>query len=74
MTALRSEVEACRRITIGCGALTIGGMHRFSRLIVLPLFGNYAGALRIPDMARHSDFRAIVLRDIGSPAHHCRAG
>ena len=44
MAALRSEAEACRRITIGCGALTIGGML-FLAPYLLPLFGNFAGAL-----------------------------
>lgn len=44
MTALRAEVEACRRITIGCGALTISGIIILAPF-VLPLFGNYAGAL-----------------------------
>jgi O-antigen/teichoic acid export membrane protein len=41
--ALRSEAEACRRMTIGCGALTIGGML-FLAPYLLPLFGNFAGA------------------------------
>lgn len=42
--ALRAEVETCRRMTIGCGALTIGGIIVLAPF-VLPLFGNYAGAL-----------------------------
>ncbi|MEJ0074515.1 MAG: oligosaccharide flippase family protein [Alphaproteobacteria bacterium] len=44
MAALRSEVEACRRMTIGCGALTIGGILIVAPYL-LPLFGNFAGAL-----------------------------
>jgi len=44
MTALRSEVEACRRMTIGCGALTIAGILVIAPYL-FPLFGNFAGAL-----------------------------
>ncbi|HWP17305.1 MAG TPA: hypothetical protein VNM46_16890, partial [Xanthobacteraceae bacterium] len=42
--ALRSEVEACRRMTIGCGALTIAGILLIAPYL-FPLFGNFAGAL-----------------------------
>jgi O-antigen/teichoic acid export membrane protein len=41
--ALRHEVELCRRLLIGCGAVTIGGLLLFAPFL-LPLFGNYAGA------------------------------
>ena len=44
MAALRSEVEACRRMTIGCGALTIAGILIIAPYL-FPLFGNFAGAL-----------------------------
>ena len=44
MAGLRSEVEVCRRLTIGCGALTISGGLMLAPFL-LPLFGNYAGAL-----------------------------
>jgi O-antigen/teichoic acid export membrane protein len=44
MAALRSEVDACRRMTIGCGALTIGGLLIVAPYL-FPLFGNFAGAL-----------------------------
>lgn len=44
MAALRSEVETCRRLTIGCGALTIAGILIVAPYII-PLFGNFAGAL-----------------------------
>ena len=41
--ALRHEVELCRRLTIGCGALTIGGLVVLAPFL-LPLFGDYRGA------------------------------
>lgn len=41
--ALRQEVELCRQLMIGCGALTIGGILAVSPFL-LPLFGNYASA------------------------------
>lgn len=44
MAALRSEVETCRRLTIGCGALTIAGILIVAPYVI-PLFGNFAGAL-----------------------------
>ena len=44
MAALRSEVQACRRMTIGCGALTIAGILIIAPYL-FPLFGNFAGAL-----------------------------
>jgi len=44
MAALRAEVDACRRITIGCGALTIAGILLVAPYL-LPLFGNFGGAL-----------------------------
>jgi len=44
MAALRAEVDACRRITIGCGALTIAGIL-LAAPYLLPLFGNFGGAL-----------------------------
>ena len=44
MAALRAEVEACRRMTIGCGALTIAGILIVAPYL-LPLFGNFGGAL-----------------------------
>jgi O-antigen/teichoic acid export membrane protein len=40
---LRHEVELCRRLLIGCGAFTIGGILLFAPFL-LPLFGNYASA------------------------------
>lgn len=43
MAALRAEVEVCRRLTIGCGALTIAGILIVAPYII-PLFGNFAGA------------------------------
>jgi O-antigen/teichoic acid export membrane protein len=46
MAALRSEVEACRRITIGCGALTIAAILIIAPYVI-PLFGNFAGALAL---------------------------
>jgi O-antigen/teichoic acid export membrane protein len=42
--ALRLEVETCRRLTIGCGALTIAGILLVAPYII-PLFGNFGGAL-----------------------------
>ena len=42
--ALRSEVETCRRLTIGCGAFTIAGILIIAPYII-PLFGNFTGAL-----------------------------
>ena len=42
--ALRSEVETCRRLTIGCGALTIAGILIVAPYVI-PLFGNFGGAL-----------------------------
>ncbi|MFL5238060.1 MAG: lipopolysaccharide biosynthesis protein [Rhizomicrobium sp.] len=42
--ALRSELETCRRMTIGCGALTIAGILIIAPYL-FPLFGNFAGAL-----------------------------
>src|SRR5205085_3745631 len=44
MTGLRSEVEVCRQLTIGCGALTISGVIILAPFL-FPLFGDYAGAL-----------------------------
>jgi O-antigen/teichoic acid export membrane protein len=41
--ALRQELEFCRQLVIGCGALTIGGILCVAPFL-LPLFGNYAGA------------------------------
>lgn len=41
--ALRHEVEFCRRLMIGCGALTISGLL-LTAPFLLPLFGNYASA------------------------------
>jgi O-antigen/teichoic acid export membrane protein len=41
--ALRHEVELCRRLMIGCGALTIGGILLLAPFL-LPLFGDYASA------------------------------
>ncbi len=40
---LRHEMELCRHLMVGCGALTIGGIL-CSAPFLLPLFGNYAGA------------------------------
>jgi O-antigen/teichoic acid export membrane protein len=42
-TALRRETDLCRKLTIGCGALTIGGLV-VSAPFLLPLFGDYRGA------------------------------
>ena len=44
MAALRSEVEVCRRLTIGCGAFTIAGIL-FIAPWIIPLFGNFGGSL-----------------------------
>jgi O-antigen/teichoic acid export membrane protein len=41
--ALRHEVELCRRLLIGCGAVTIGGLLLLAPLL-LPLFGDYGSA------------------------------
>jgi O-antigen/teichoic acid export membrane protein len=41
--ALRREVEVCRRLTIGCVALTIAAVLLLAPLL-LPLLGNYMGA------------------------------
>jgi O-antigen/teichoic acid export membrane protein len=41
--ALRHEVKFCRRLMIGCGALTISGLL-LTAPFLLPLFGNYASA------------------------------
>jgi O-antigen/teichoic acid export membrane protein len=41
--ALRQEVAFCRKLLIGCGALTIAGILCVAPFL-LPLFGNYAGA------------------------------
>jgi O-antigen/teichoic acid export membrane protein len=41
--ALRHEMELCRHLMIGCGALTIGGILCVAPFL-LPLFGNYASA------------------------------
>ncbi|MBV8835765.1 MAG: hypothetical protein JO000_04455 [Alphaproteobacteria bacterium] len=44
MAGLRAEVESCRRLAIGCTALTICGALAIAPFL-FPLFGNYAGAL-----------------------------
>lgn len=41
--ALRQEFAFCRKLIIGCGALTIAGILCIAPFL-LPLFGNYAGA------------------------------
>jgi O-antigen/teichoic acid export membrane protein len=41
--ALNREFEMCRRLTIGCGALTISGVLLLAP-VLLPLLGNYMGA------------------------------
>ena len=41
--ALRQEFTFCRKLIIGCGALTIAGILCVAPFL-LPLFGNYAGA------------------------------
>jgi O-antigen/teichoic acid export membrane protein len=41
--ALRQEFTLCRKLIIGCGALTIAGILCVAPFL-LPLFGNYAGA------------------------------
>jgi O-antigen/teichoic acid export membrane protein len=41
--ALRQEFAFCRKLIIGCGALTIAGILCVAPFL-LPLFGNYAGA------------------------------
>ena len=43
LDGLRHEVELCRRLLIGCGALTIGGLLLVAPFL-LPIFGNYASA------------------------------
>jgi O-antigen/teichoic acid export membrane protein len=43
LDVLRQEMELCRHLMIGCGALTIGGILSVAPFL-LPLFGNYAGA------------------------------
>jgi O-antigen/teichoic acid export membrane protein len=42
--ALRQEFAFCRKLIVGCGALTIAGILCVAPFL-LPLFGNYAGAL-----------------------------
>ncbi|MCC7347751.1 MAG: hypothetical protein IT538_10185, partial [Variibacter sp.] len=42
--ALRREVELCRHLVIGFTALTVGGLLLAAPLL-LPVFGNYGGAL-----------------------------
>jgi O-antigen/teichoic acid export membrane protein len=42
---LRQEFTFCRKLIIGCGALTIAGILCVAPFL-LPLFGNYAGAWR----------------------------
>jgi len=44
LAALRHEFAFCRKLLIGCGALTIAGILCVAPF-VLPLFGNYVGAL-----------------------------
>jgi O-antigen/teichoic acid export membrane protein len=44
MAGLRQEFAFCRKLIIGCGALTIAGILCVVPF-VLPLFGSYAGAL-----------------------------
>jgi O-antigen/teichoic acid export membrane protein len=41
--ALQIETDVCRRLTIGCTALTIGGVLLLAPML-LPLLGNYGGA------------------------------
>jgi O-antigen/teichoic acid export membrane protein len=41
--ALRQEFAFCRKLMVGCGALTIAGILCVAPFL-LPLFGNYAGA------------------------------
>jgi O-antigen/teichoic acid export membrane protein len=41
--ALRQEFAVCRKLIIGCGALTIAGILCVAPFL-LPVFGNYAGA------------------------------
>jgi O-antigen/teichoic acid export membrane protein len=41
--ALRQEVELCRKLMIGCGALTISGLLLVAPFL-LPLFGDYGSA------------------------------
>jgi O-antigen/teichoic acid export membrane protein len=43
LAALRKEFAFCRKLTIGCGALTIVGILSTAPFL-LPLFGKYAGA------------------------------
>jgi O-antigen/teichoic acid export membrane protein len=42
-TALRQEFVFCRKLIVGCGALTVAGILCVGPFL-LPLFGNYAGA------------------------------
>jgi O-antigen/teichoic acid export membrane protein len=42
--ALRQEFVVCRKLIVGCGALTVAGILCVAPF-ALPLFGNYAGAL-----------------------------
>jgi O-antigen/teichoic acid export membrane protein len=42
--ALRQEFAFCRKLMVGCGALTIAGILCVAPFL-LPLFGDYAGAL-----------------------------
>jgi O-antigen/teichoic acid export membrane protein len=44
IAALRHEFAFCRKLIVGCGALTIAGILCVAPF-VLPLFGSYAGAL-----------------------------
>jgi O-antigen/teichoic acid export membrane protein len=43
LVSLRHEVELCRQLLIGCGAMTISGLLLLAPFL-LPLFGNYASA------------------------------
>lgn len=43
LAALRQEFVFCRKLMVGCGALTVAGILCVGPFL-LPLFGNYAGA------------------------------
>jgi O-antigen/teichoic acid export membrane protein len=43
LESLRHEVELCRRLLVGCGSATIGGLLLVAPFL-LPVFGNYGSA------------------------------
>ena len=72
MAALRSEVEVCRRLTIGCGAFTIAG-HPVRRALHDAAVRQFCRGARLADLACHPGLRVVVLCDLGPPPDHCRS-